>query len=434
MRCLVTGAYGFIGQYVVRAMQQEGWVVVGAGRDLKLGRRLLPDIEWIGCDFNTDLDPETWRARLEGITAVANCVGILQSTVKDSADRIHRQGTIALFEAAAAADVRRLVHVSAMSAEANLSSSYATTKTAADTYLEELDLNWLIIKPSLVIARGSYGGTSLMRGLAGLPYILPIAGDGRQRMQPIVVQDLALGIARLAKIDKPVHTTLFAAGPDILTIEEIATKYRHWLGFPDAAHVHVPHWLLRPVFWLGDIAGWLGNATPMRSTSLKQLQYDETADSNPFAEASGLTLQPLASFFSANPATLQDRLHARLYFLRPILQTVLALFWILTGLITFVPSALARAVDVLLVAGFSPGVASSLVIIGAAVDIVLGILFLLPDWVRVAGALQLALSASYLAVLTVTVPGLWLDPLGTLLKVLPIMAATALVMALAEKR
>lgn len=434
MRCLVTGAYGFIGQHVVRALRRDGWVVVGAGRDLALGRRLIPDIEWIGCDFNTDLDPDIWRPRLQGITCVVNCVGILQSTARDDADRIHRQGTIALFEGAAEAGVGRLVHLSAMSAEAHVSSSYAASKTAADIHLEKLDLNWLIIKPSLVIARGSYGGTSLIRGLAGLPYVLPTPGNGRQPMQPIAAGDLALGIARLAKLKDPARTTLYAAGPDVLTIGEIIAIHRSWLGFPDAYRVSIPLWLLKPFFWLGDIAGWLGNATPMRSTSLVQIDYDETTDPMPFAEAAGLQMRPLTEVLSANPATLQDRLHARLYFLRPLLQVVLALFWILTGLITFVPSSLARATDILLVAGFPPGIASSLVILGAATDVFLGVLFLLPDWVRLAGALQLGLSAAYLAVLTVNVPGLWLDPLGTLLKVLPIMAATALVMALAEKR
>jgi uncharacterized protein YbjT (DUF2867 family) len=49
-------------------------------------------------------------------------------------------------------------------------------------------------KPSLVIGRGAYGGTSLMRGLAGLPFVLPLPGEGRERIQPIALDDLARGI------------------------------------------------------------------------------------------------------------------------------------------------------------------------------------------------------------------------------------------------
>ena len=46
MRCLVTGAYGFIGSAVVAALRREGVDVVGAGRDLELARLIHPDIEW----------------------------------------------------------------------------------------------------------------------------------------------------------------------------------------------------------------------------------------------------------------------------------------------------------------------------------------------------------------------------------------------------
>ena len=167
MRCLVTGAYGFIGSAVVAALRREGVTVVGAGRDLELARRIHPDIEWIECDFNNDVEVAHWLPRLKHIDAVVNCVGILQGSLRDDASRIHADATIALFQACAAAGVKRLVHVSAVSAEADVASSYARSKANADAALEKLDLNWLIVKPSLVIGQGSYGGTSLMRGLAG---------------------------------------------------------------------------------------------------------------------------------------------------------------------------------------------------------------------------------------------------------------------------
>jgi len=67
MRCLVTGGYGFIGSEVVAALKREGVTVVGCGRDLALARRVNPDIEWIACDFNTDVTHAHWAPRLAGI-------------------------------------------------------------------------------------------------------------------------------------------------------------------------------------------------------------------------------------------------------------------------------------------------------------------------------------------------------------------------------
>ncbi len=90
MRCLVTGAYGFIGSEVVAALRREGVSVIGAGRDLALARRVLPGIEWIACDFNSDVTPADWAPRLAGIDAVVNCVGILQgacATIQSASTR-----------------------------------------------------------------------------------------------------------------------------------------------------------------------------------------------------------------------------------------------------------------------------------------------------------------------------------------------------------
>jgi uncharacterized protein YbjT (DUF2867 family) len=221
MRCLVTGAYGFIGSEVVAALRREGLTVIGCGRDLELARRVNPDIEWIACDFNSDVTQAYWAPRLAGIDVVVNCVGILQGSLRDRPERIHAQATIALFEAAAAAGVRRIVHVSAVSAETGVPTAYARSKAKADVALGKLDANWLIVKPSLVIGRGAYGGTSLMRGLAGLPCVLLLPGEGRERFQPIALDDLGCGIARLAARTEPSRTTLNAAGPETICLHDI---------------------------------------------------------------------------------------------------------------------------------------------------------------------------------------------------------------------
>lgn len=265
MKCLVTGAYGFIGREMVAALQREGFEVVGCGRDLELGRRILPGIDWIECDFNNDIEVAQWLPRLAGIDAVVNCVGVLQQTARDDADRIHAQATRALFEACAAAGVKRLVHVSAVSADADMTSAYARSKAKADAVLARLDMNWLIVKPSLVIGRGSHGGTSLLRGLAGLPFVLPLSGEAKERFQPIAIDDLAIGIAALVAKDAPARVTLHAAGPETASVRDILVSYRAWLGFRPAREVKVPLPLLRVALAFGDAAGWLGHASAART-------------------------------------------------------------------------------------------------------------------------------------------------------------------------
>lgn len=434
MRCLVTGAYGFIGEHVARALVEAGWDVVGAGRDIDAGRHLVPDIDWISCDFNEDTDADKWAPRLEGIDALVNCVGILQSTARDDADRIQNRATVALFKAAAAAGVKRLVHISAISAEEGVETAYARSRIAGEEALRELDLNWVIVKPSLVIGPGSYGGTSLLRGLAGLPGLLLLPGDGKMRFQPIAMDDLAQGIATLLAAKRPARATLYAAGPEPVSVADILKGYRRWLGFPDALEIRAPPLLLKPLLLCGDLAGWLGHPSALRSTSLAQMDYDRLHDPGPFAKASGREPAALAEALAAHPATLQDRLHARSYFLLPALHITIALFWIATGMITLLEPGHDTICQITARAGLSPALSDAFVLAAACADIVLGVLFLLPGWVRRAGAAQIALSLGYLLCLGWIAPEQWLDPLGAVLKVVPLMVATGLVMAGAEKR
>lgn len=434
MRCLVTGAYGFIGSAVVEALRREGLTVIGAGRDMDLARRINPSIEWIGCDFNRDVTPEDWAPRLAGIDIVVNCVGILQGSLRDRPERIHAQATIALFEAAAASGVRRIVHVSAVSAEAGVPTAYARSKAEADAALERIDVNWLIVKPSLVIGRGAFGGTALLRGLAGLPFVLLLPGEGRERFQPIALDDLARGTARLAAQDEPSGRTLNAAGPETVSLREILVAYRSWLGFGRAREIAVPLPVLRLLLRLGDVAGYVGYVTSARSTSLAQLRYDTLVDGAEFAAAAGGDVKGFTETLAAWPATLQDRLHARSFFAVPLLHVSIALFWILTGLLTLTPSSFAGATALLAHAGFSEPLAKAVVAAGSAADIVAGALFLLPHWVRRAGVAQIILSAIYALGLSAVAPQLWADHFGPLLKILPMMAATLVVMAYQEKR
>jgi uncharacterized protein YbjT (DUF2867 family) len=434
MRCLVTGAYGFIGREVAAALERRGVKVVGCGRDLGLGRRVMPQIDWIACDFNRDVTAAAWLRRLAGIDAVVNCVGILQGSARDDASRIHDDATVALFEACAASGVERIVHLSAVSAEAGVETGYARSKAAADAALARIDADWVIVKPSLVIGRGAFGGTSLIRGLAGLPLVLPRPGRASERFQPIALDDLADGIAALAMKAEPARVTLYAAGPETKSVREILRAYRAWLGFGEAREVTVPLPVLRVLLGLGDLAGWFGHATSARSTSLAQTRYDTLVDGTCFAEATGVMPKGFTETLRACPATLQDRLHARSYFAVPALQVTLALFWILTGVLTLLPGSFASATALVADAGYGSSFAAALVAIASVADIVAGVLFLLPGWVRRAGTAQLILSTVYLIGLTVVAPELWTDHFGPLLKVVPMMAATLVVMAFAEKR
>lgn len=328
MKVLLTGATGFIGRRIGARLIAEGHRLCAAVRDAEAAARLFPSAEARQVDFNTATTPEHWRPLLAGVDAVINCAGILQAESGQSMTAIHADAPIALFKACAAAGVRRVIQISAISARPDAGTAYAETKMAADAYLAGTGLDWLILKPSLIVDRGSFGGTSLLRGLAALPFAIPVVG-GWQEFQPLAADDMADGVVRALTNPAVSEAVLEPAGPEILTLEEVLTQLRQWLGLRPAPFIRVPRAAARLAARIGDVIG----RGPLRSTSLRQMEIGNTGDPAGFFALLGRTPATLGTFLEANPASVQDRWHARLYFAGPALRAVLAAIWLVSGLI-----------------------------------------------------------------------------------------------------
>ena len=435
MRVLVTGASGFIGAHIVGALLSAGHAVTGCARDVNFTRRRCPQAQWIACDFNKDLTKEVWLPRLEGIDAVINCAGILQGSAHQSIDRVHRRAPMALFDACRKAGVVRIVQISALGIDEAAGTAYAATKRACDDYLMSLQLDWIVVRPSLVYASGSYGGTSLMRGLAGVPFAIPLPGGGHeQRFQPIHMNDLAAGIARLVEPGAPNRKVLEATGPQTLSLREIVLAFRNWLGFKPAPVMPMPMALIRLAGRLGDILYWASGRGSLNSTSIRQMSHGSLGDGERFAKAAGCAPRAMADALSQNPSHVQDRWHARLYFARPLLRITLALFWIASGLVIAFATSRSQAEAILSTVGFGNALLPAMVWAGAMADTGLGILLLVRWRVRLVGAAMLGLSLGYIVVLSYGVPEIWLHPLGALVKIGPLMAAILVMMVIEDDR
>jgi len=434
MKVLVTGAYGFIGAHVVAGLRAAGHRVVGCGRDPAYGRRRIPDIEWIACDFNRDLTPAAWLPRLAGVDAVINAAGILQGGGGDSIDAVHRAAPMALFDACRAAGVGRVVQISALGVAPEAGTAYAETKGAADRHLMSLDLDWVVLRPSLVYAAGSYGGTSLLRGLAGLPFVVPLPGGGTQRFQPIHMADLVRAVCRLIEPRAPSRLLLAPVGPEPMTLRQIVLELRRWLGLGPAPVLALPMVLVRLVGRAGDLVRWFGGRGSVNTTSIRQMTIGSTADAAAFIAAAGFTPRRFGEALAAAPSGVQDRWHARLFFARPLLRLTLASFWIATGLITVLAAPRGEVAALLAAAGFGGTALPVALWAGAATDVGLGTALLLQFRVRLVGAAMIAVSLAYLAALSLGDPALWAAPLGPLPKTVPLVVATLVMIAVEDDR
>lgn len=429
MRVLVTGAYGFIGRQLVAVLQNADFEVICAVRDIEQAQRYLPHLSYIQCDFSQDTDAAIWKPRLQGIDAVVNCVGILQSN-KENIQSIHAKAPIALFRACEEQGVKCVLQISAQGACSDATTLYGQTKNQADEYLARSQLNWVILKPSLVYAKGSYGGSSLFRGLAALPGFIPVVGCGKQPFQPIHIDDLTSAIVYFLKENRQLRLTLDAVGPEVVTLQQLLTVYRQWLGFAKAKIIHIPVTLIKTG---AKILNFF-NKSVINTTALDMLQNANMSNPKPFADAVNFIPRSFKQGLSMMPSDVQDRWHARLYFLNPLLRISIALVWILSGLIPVVATPLQQNLDLLHRVGISGNFAYFVFYSSALLDFLLGVATLLKWKIKLIGYIQLFMISAYTLIISIFLPELWLDPFGSVTKNIPLLVAIMMMIALESER
>lgn len=431
MRVLVLGAGGFIGAGVATRLHADRHHVVAGARSPEASARRLPHLRWVAADFAHLQTSDAWLPLLNDIDAVVNCVGALQDGRGESLRIAHESGPTALFAACERAGVKRIIHISAVGADPAAGTEYARSKQRTEQRLAESRLDWIVLRPSLVVAREVYGGTALMRGLAGFPFIIPLVG-GNALFRPVALADLAAIVSRLLAPGAPSGRVVEVAGPDELSLRELLIAWRRWLGLKAARVIEVPRSLAKPVVWFGDLAAWLGWPSSLRTTSLRQMEFGAAGDPAGLAAIGEGGARRFANHLADEPAGVQDRWHARLYFLRPISVLVLAAYWIVVGLLGFGP-ARDGAIALLIEAGFgsaAPAVSDAF----HGFDLALGLALLVRRWTQPVAMLMAATCAGYLVAATALIPRLWVDPTAPWLKIFPVIMLALFVAATDDRR
>ena len=430
MRVLVAGANGLIGSAVVARLLAAGHEVVGVARDTARPTRRVPAARWLAIDIAAATRPEDWLPQLAGVDAVVNCAGVLQDSARDSTRAVHVDGAGALFAACERAGVRRVVQISAIGVDRGPVTSFAATKREGDEALMRRDLDWVILRPSVVLGPVAYGGSALLRGLAALP-VLPVMPDTGE-LQVVQIEDVAATVEFFLASDAPTRLALDLAGPERLSVTEIASRYRAWLGWPEPRLVAVPAWLAAMAYRFGDFAGWLGWRPPLRTTARQELSRGAVGDPEPWTALTGIVPQSLGAALLRRPASVQERWFAALYLLKPVVFAGLALLWMVTGLLSLWPW---YATGVGLIQEPGAGLLSGpAVIVGGVLDIAVGAAIAYRRTARRGLWAALLVSVCYVAAGSLLASRLWADPLGPFLKILPIVVLHLVALAIVEDR
>ncbi len=428
-RAIVFGAYGFIGAASCRKLQALGYTVVGVGRAKLTKDQLGLFSEWHSFDLAKTTESELANI-VTGADVVVNAAGALQDGTKDDLNAIH-VGFVERLIRAIGAQNTRIVQVSAAGASTDADTAFLQTKSIGDTLLLKCATNAIVLRPTLVLGPQAYGGTALMRALAAFPLVGPKVFASTP-IQIVHVDEVADAIVSAAQ---------GAGGTGIYDItsaetesfDNLVTKVRAWQGFQTWRYrVPVPQVAMTCTGIIADGLGWLGWRSPMRTTALKVLHKGVSGDASKWLEVTGQSFSGLDGCLKKIPATTQERFFARLYLFLPMTIAILGWFWMLSGLIGM--ARFTEAVQVLTDRDVPKGFACLAVGVGSVVDLALGMAIFVRRWCRTASLGMGLTSLVYMLGALIFAPDLWADPIGPMLKVLPVFVLSMMPFWFLEER
>jgi len=222
MSQLVTifGGSGFVGRYIARRMAKEGWRVRVAVRNVNEAMfvrtyGVVGQVEPVFCNIRDDASV---AAVTEGADAVVNCVGVLDEIGKNTFSAVQSEGAARIARVAAAHGVARMVHISAIGANAEAASEYARSKAAGEAGVLEHMPGAMILRPSIIFGAEDQF-FNRFAGMSRMGPVLPVIGADT-RFQPVYVDDVAAAAVKgvLGEVEGGLYEL---GGPDAHSFREL---------------------------------------------------------------------------------------------------------------------------------------------------------------------------------------------------------------------
>jgi NADH dehydrogenase len=304
MQNLVTvfGGSGFVGGQTVRALARKGWRIRVAVRQPHLAyeMRLHVDVGQIDVVQANIRNAASVGRALAGASACVNLVGVLYESGRQGFQSLHVMGAATVAKAARAEGVERLVQMSALGADRDSPSKYASTKAIGEDAVREVCPDAVIVRPSIVFGPQD-DFFNRFAAMVNLSPVLPLVG-AESRMQPVFVGDVGRAIAEMATNAACAGQVYELGGPAQLTFRELmqmmlAETHRRRLLLP------LPFSIAGLIGKAGDVMAGLGLKPPLTADQVEMLRADNVVS----GKAPGL------AELGITPATLEAILPTYLY-------------------------------------------------------------------------------------------------------------------------
>ncbi|MBK3331673.1 complex I NDUFA9 subunit family protein [Persephonella atlantica] len=239
MKILITGGTGFVGRHVVEDLEREYHIIVPTRRVSKA--QLSSGVEFI--PFSKELGSVVKQIKPD---VIINCLGILKEEKGETFEKVHVEYVKKLLQGAKEIGLKRFIHISALGADINSKSRYAKTKAEGEQIIKNSGIDYIILRPSIILGKGQ----KLFEDLKKFSKLTPVIFAPEGNVQPVHVLDVVDTIRKGIEDEKFKNIIIELCGNRIVSYKELFEFALSYIGKKRIV-IQMPSsffWFMLPVF------------------------------------------------------------------------------------------------------------------------------------------------------------------------------------------
>jgi len=283
----VTGASGFLGSRILECLEPGDYSKITL-----LSRKALELPKQLAASGNINVvqaaihDIDQYASHLGSNTIILHLAAMTGKADPRDYYHINTDGTAGLLKASTLVGVAGFLFVSsiAVSFSNREGYHYAESKQQAEQKVRESGLKYTIVRPTIILGKGS----SIWDSFSGLSRssLILLPGSGKAMIQPVYIDDVVKLLLGIVSSDRFIDETLELGGPDVLTMDDFVRRIHRAYRGDQGRILHLP---------LGVILGILRmverrfpSFLPVSSGQFASFYNDGTAGENDLYQSQGI--------------------------------------------------------------------------------------------------------------------------------------------------
>lgn len=241
MKVLITGGTGFVGSHIVEELEKEHYLFLTVRNPYKISPsqrvKIIP--------FSEEIDEIVLQTKPD---TIVNCLGILNEKGDSTFKKVHVEYVERLIEGAKKVKVKKIIHMSALGADINSKSRYAKTKAEGEQIIKNSGIDYIILRPSIILGKGQ----KLFEDLKKFSKLTPIILAPQGKVQPVHIIDVVDTVRKSIENENLKNMVIELCGNRIVSYKELFEFALSYIGKKRIV-IQMPSsffWFMLPVFRL----------------------------------------------------------------------------------------------------------------------------------------------------------------------------------------